>query len=212
MGDLVRELNGKVVASSLDVADRFGKTHKDVLRKVTNIIEDLTAQNCAVRSFFQKSIFINSRNREYKVYEMTRDGFSLVAMSLTGNMALKFKVRFIDAFNKMEAELKRQAHVRSVGSETRKNLTDRIKESGENERMHGHGYSTYTKLAYKLVGIKYVKPKSGSGLRDTLSGEDLERLEIVEDMTKTLVKSGRKYMEVKEILNDIFTPVKRLET
>ena len=39
------------------------------------------------------------------MYFMTRDGFSLLAMGFTGKKALKFKLKFIDAFNKMEARL-----------------------------------------------------------------------------------------------------------
>ena len=37
---------------------------------------------------------------------MNRDGFSLLAMSLTGEKALQFKVAFIELFDKMEATIK----------------------------------------------------------------------------------------------------------
>ena len=37
--------------------------------------------------------------------EMTRDGFTLLAMGFTGKAAMAWKVRFIEAFNLMEAEL-----------------------------------------------------------------------------------------------------------
>lgn len=36
---------------------------------------------------------------------MTRDGFSLVAMSLSGKKALEWKIKFIRAFNEMEKGL-----------------------------------------------------------------------------------------------------------
>lgn len=38
---------------------------------------------------------------------MTRDGFSLLAMGFSGEKALCWKIKYINAFNKMEAELKR---------------------------------------------------------------------------------------------------------
>lgn len=47
--------------------------------------------------------------RRYPMFTMNRDGFSLLAMGFTGKKALKFKLRFIDAFNKMEAKLKQLA-------------------------------------------------------------------------------------------------------
>ena len=40
------------------------------------------------------------------MYYMTRDGFTLLAMSFTGKKAMKFKLKYIEAFNKMEEKLK----------------------------------------------------------------------------------------------------------
>lgn len=36
---------------------------------------------------------------------MTRDGFSLLAMGFTGKKAIEWKIKYINAFNKMEAEI-----------------------------------------------------------------------------------------------------------
>jgi len=204
MNDLVEGINGAVFANSQTVADRFERTHKNVLGSIDTILRNLNGETLAVRSFFIEKSFINSRNREYRRFDMTRDGFSLLAMGFIGKEALKFKLQFIEAFNNMESELKRQAHLRSVGIETRKTMTDKIKDTGENERMHGHGYSTYTKLAYKLIGIKYKKPASNERLRDGLCIEDLDRLETVEDMIKSLLKAGKEYGDIKELIGLVF--------
>ena len=206
MNDLVISLHGKVFANSQVVSDRFDKTHKNVLGTIDNLLRNLTAENSAVKNFFIEQTFTNKRNREYRRFDITRDGFSLLAMGFTGSEALKFKLQFIEAFNNMETELKRQAHTRSVGIETRKNMTDKIKDTGENERMHGHGYSTYTKLAYKLIGIKYKKPPKNERFRDSLSVEDLDRLETVEDMIKSLLKAGKEYGEIKDLIGVVFAP------
>jgi prophage antirepressor-like protein len=40
---------------------------------------------------------------------------------------------------------------RQVGKIIRRELTDALKESGLNEKMHGFGYKTFTDLIYKLV-------------------------------------------------------------
>lgn len=36
------------------------------------------------------------------MYVMTKDGFTLLAMGYTGELAMKFKEDYISAFNKME--------------------------------------------------------------------------------------------------------------
>ena len=40
------------------------------------------------------------------MYEITRDGFTLLAMGFTGKKAMQFKIKYIAAFNEMEAKLK----------------------------------------------------------------------------------------------------------
>jgi len=42
-------------------------------------------------------------------YNLTRDGFTLLTMGFNGKKALAFKLAYIDAFNKMEAELSGRA-------------------------------------------------------------------------------------------------------
>ena len=44
--------------------------------------------------------------RKDPAYLMTRDGFTFLAMGFTGPRAAVFKEAYIEAFNKMEAELK----------------------------------------------------------------------------------------------------------
>ena len=206
MNDLVEKINGSVFTNSQIVSDRFGKTHYNVLANIDKLIKKVAIENSIVKQFFIEQEFINNRNREYRRFDITRDGFSLLVMGFTGSEALKFKLQFIKAFNNMETELKRQAHTRSVGIETRKNMTDKIKDTGENERMHGHGYSTYTKLAYKLIGIKYKKPAKNERFRDSLPVEDLDRLETVEDMIKSFLKAGKEYGEIKDLIGVVFAP------
>ncbi|WGD28937.1 Rha family transcriptional regulator [Ancylobacter sp. WKF20] len=97
--------DGTVFASSRDVAAFFGKQHTHVLRDIRALIADApsTASN------FGSSEYQDSTGRTLPAYEMTRDGFTLLAMGLAGKTALAFKVRYIDQFNRMEARLKAPA-------------------------------------------------------------------------------------------------------
>lgn len=92
--------NGEPVASSRQIAENFGKEHKTVLRS----IEELAAQNCAAKSMFYETTFEN-RGKQYPMYLMNRDGFTLLAMGFTGKAALEWKLKYIQAFNAMEKKL-----------------------------------------------------------------------------------------------------------
>lgn len=101
MKQLVVIQNNQIVVSSKDIADHFGKQHKDVLENIHNI---LAAENSATK-FYQETTYQN-RGKDYKEYLMNRDGFSLLAMGFTGKKALQWKLKYIQAFNEMEETLK----------------------------------------------------------------------------------------------------------
>ena len=92
--------NGQVVVSSREVAEHFGKEHKNVIQS----IENLAAENSATKSMFYETTFEN-RGKQYPMYLMNRDGFSLLTFGFTGKEALEWKLKYIDAFNQMEQKL-----------------------------------------------------------------------------------------------------------
>ena len=55
---------------------------------------------------FIESEYISDRGRIYTEFLMTRNGFSLLCMGFTGEKALEWKLKYIDAFNQMEEKLK----------------------------------------------------------------------------------------------------------
>ena len=99
------DTNNQIVTSSLIVAQEFEKEHKNVLQTIKNLM----AQNCAVRNMFVENTYVSGRGRDEPMFVMSRDGFSLLVMGFTGDKALKFKLDFIEAFNKMEEKLKTKA-------------------------------------------------------------------------------------------------------
>ncbi|OFM95010.1 antirepressor [Lactobacillus sp. HMSC068B07] len=101
MNELVIMHNKQAVTTSLRVAEVFGKDHKNVIQS----IENLAAEKSAAK-FFAEATYYN-RGKQYPMYYMNRDGFTLLAMGFTGKKALQFKIKYIQAFNSMEATLKR---------------------------------------------------------------------------------------------------------
>lgn len=92
--------NDQMLVSSLEVSRNFQKEHRHVLESIRN----LAAENSAAKNLFYESTYEN-RGKQYPMYLMNRDGFTLLAMGFTGKDALEWKLRYIQAFNEMEAKL-----------------------------------------------------------------------------------------------------------
>jgi Rha family phage regulatory protein len=104
--------NGTGMASSLAVAKHFSKAHKDVLRAIDRILEDV-GDEFGGRNFAPTS-YVTDQNKEHRCFDLTRDGFVLLAMGFTGDAAMSWKVKYIEAFNAMEAELRKAAELSSL--------------------------------------------------------------------------------------------------
>ncbi|AQW85597.1 phage regulatory protein, Rha family [Campylobacter pinnipediorum subsp. caledonicus] len=94
-------VGNEIFANSLQIAEVFGKNHRDILSTIRALPNDDFREHN-----FQSSFYINSQNKKQPCYNLTRDGFSLLVMGFTGEKAYKWKIEFIKAFNMMEAELK----------------------------------------------------------------------------------------------------------
>ena len=91
-----------IFTTSLVVAEKFNKKHKDVLKALRNLdcSEEFSRRNFAPRKFQ----YVTGRNqiRDAEMYQITRDGFAFLAMGFTGHEAAQWKEQFINAFNHME--------------------------------------------------------------------------------------------------------------
>ena len=102
----IQIVGDKVFTTSLNVAEVFEKQHKDVLKAISNLecSEEFSQRN------FAHTPYVHSQNGQtYPAYQLTRDGFTMLAMSFTGKKAMQFKEAYIEAFNQMEAKLKEKA-------------------------------------------------------------------------------------------------------
>ena len=101
---ILKEENGQVLASSREVAEKFGKRHDSVLRDIDNLIK--SDSTILWSEMFKETTYTNSRGKDYRCFDMNRDGFSLLCMGFTGKEALEWKLKYINAFNQMEEKLK----------------------------------------------------------------------------------------------------------
>lgn len=86
------------------VAEKFGKRHADVLRSIESTAQDLP-EEFSQRNF-ASATYLDAQGKPRQQYQLTRDGFTLITMGFTGRAAMAWKIRFIEAFNAMEAELR----------------------------------------------------------------------------------------------------------
>lgn len=106
----LKVIHGHAYASSLDIARHFRKNHNHVLRDIENLISlsNFGQSDSFSLLNFEESTYKDSRGKSQPCYNMTRDGFALLAMGFTGREALVWKIKFLTAFNEMEAELQRR--------------------------------------------------------------------------------------------------------
>ena len=193
MNELVYLNNDEAVCSSLLVAEKFGKRHDKLLHEIERMYGDLIEKGCGRNGgakFFFESAYEN-RGKQYPMYLMNRDGFSLLVMGFTGKKALEWKLQYINAFNSMEAILREKTteawiETRKQGKLTRKAETDVIKNLVEYAKEQGSEHSdmlymTYTKLANRMAGVKK---------RDEATVSQLNNLSLMENIILNCIQNG----------------------
>lgn len=103
--ELVIMQNKQAVTSSLQIAEVFEKQHKHVIEAIETKIQ--SAENSThYKNMFALGSYEDSRGRIQKLYYMNRDGFAFIAFGFTGRKSDEFKLKYIEAFNKMEEHIK----------------------------------------------------------------------------------------------------------
>lgn len=196
--------NERVVVTSLDIAGTFEKEHKQVLRD----IREIKCSKEFGRHNFAPTSYVDRWNRKQPMYYVTRDGFTLLAMSYTGEKALKFKEGYIKQFSEMEKTLIAKERERAKVTTCRLALTEALQQSVEN--LHDHSYSLYTDLIYKAVFGKNarqlretLKLDKKANLRDYFSAEELRAIQSKEFLVSGLIGCGMSYQQIKTFLNTV---------
>lgn len=94
---------GRPTCLSTDVALHFQKRHKHILRDIDRIKSLCPASFNGTN--FGPVDYLDSKGERRPAYRLTRDAFSLLVMGMTGPAAIRWKLRYIEAFNAMEREL-----------------------------------------------------------------------------------------------------------
>lgn len=205
---LIHINNGASFTTSLLIAEKFGKRHDTVLRAIRNLESpaDFNERNFAAVDY------VDAKGELRPMYNITRDGFSFLAMGFTGKDAAGWKVKFLEAFNAMERELLQQGvpdashawvEARTNGKAVRINTTDTIKRFIEYAQRQGSRkacmyYMQITKMGYQ--GIFIVRQAVGEHFRDKLATIQLINLATAEWLILEEINNGmREGFHYKEI-------------
>ena len=147
MNDLVKVSNGELMTNSKVVFEHFNVSggHRYIMKRIAELVE--SEPEFGALNFFRSS-YTSPQNKVLQCFNMTRDGFSLVAMSLSGKKALEWKIKFIRAFNEMEKGLL------NVDSEMTRlsNQGKELKRLGSDWSKFGHDINKQKKAHDKSVG------------------------------------------------------------
>jgi len=86
------------MVSSREVAAKFKKSHKDVLKAHRNAVTEAGVTTFGERNF-APSTYVDEQGKKQPEILMTKDGFMFLAMGFTGPEASAWKIKFIDAFD-----------------------------------------------------------------------------------------------------------------
>jgi Rha family phage regulatory protein len=115
--DLIQIENGTLVTTSLKIAEVFDKLHKNVIQEIGSILS--RSNNLEIELFYRKhfkeSTYLDSYGRQQPQFLISREGFSFLALGFTGEKAQLFKIRYIEAFEQMHAQLRGYAIAHFLG-------------------------------------------------------------------------------------------------
>lgn len=98
--------HGRPATTSLEVSRYFNKRHDHVVRSIRDLLDNCPKEFTAPN--FGVSEYTDETGRTLPLFILHRDGFMLLVMGYTGKKALAVKLAYIEAFNRLEAELAAQ--------------------------------------------------------------------------------------------------------
>lgn len=191
------DANGVVRVDSLAVAKAFDKDHRNVLRDIDKLecSEEFRALN------YEPTTYLSSQGHKKRCYNMTRDGFTFLAMGYTGKKAAAFKEAYIKRFNEMEEFIKCLLEARTDYPL----LTENILLTHESPK-HYH-FSNEADLLNRIVLGKTAKQvreenglKSGTSIRPYLTKQQIEAIDKLQRVDIGLLVSTPDFQERKRYL------------
>ncbi|EFK80438.1 phage regulatory protein, Rha family [Ligilactobacillus salivarius ACS-116-V-Col5a] len=182
MNNLVIMHERQAVTTSLILAEAFEKEHSKVIRTIETKLKMTEAKN-GLSEMFAESTYTDRSGKQNKMYYLNHDGFTFIAMGFTGRKVDEFKLKYIDAFNKMEEQIRNQSLQvlnQSTDDLKRANLLYKIANLTSDEELKEESLkSSYELVTGKLIHQKKtdyqklyeaVTERYGDSVEDNLKG------------------------------------------
>ncbi len=183
--------NKEAVTTSRILADHFNKRHDTVLRKIDRLKKEDRETFNALHLVVVK--YKDAKGELRKEYVFNRDAYSFLAMSFTGLKANKFKLDFIQAFNKMEAWISDRLK-NSIEYQIMSDTLNEVRQLAGKETKN-HNYMVEAKLVNWVLTGEFKKLD-----REKLSQTELDLLYNLQKRNTVLIGAGMDYKDRKESL------------
>jgi len=211
-------LDNSIIISSWAVTKDIGYPHYQGMRLIRKHLSDLEEWGSVC--FENRDFKTIGGNKNIEVALLNRHHFFLLVTLFRNRkqypQVLELKKKVVRYIKQLEKEIlnyqinhanSNWVETRNTTKITRRSFTDVLQDSGENKRMHGHAYSSYTNLMYKAVlGFspwKYKKLHNLSkevNLVETFNQDQLTALKKKENLVMALLDNGKIYDDIKEII------------
>lgn len=177
-----------------DTVNRLIRKHKNDLKEFGNVGFEIRK--------------LPGIGRPEKLYHLNEQQATLLVTYLKNTEPVRrFKKALVRGFFEARQELTRREAQRAVKAPVRRSLTDAIRDSGEDDRMHGHAFAAYTNLIYRaVVGMTAPQLRKAAGVdkgADTLAlltADQLADVTAREAQVCTLLACGMQYEEIRDVL------------
>lgn len=204
------EKDSQILCDSLQVAETFNKRHTHILDTISKLTEP---KNGLSEQFIKENFVLSSykdiTGRSNKMYLLTKDGFTVIAMGFTGKKAMRFKEEYIKRFNQMHEFIQSLQTAKLEFPE----FTNAIMETHE-EPKHYH-FSNEINLINKIVlglNAKQFKEQNGidakeNSIRPYLTQEQIKAIETLQRFDIGLITMEPDYQKRKDILINYYTKI-----
>lgn len=207
MNDLVTLTSQRLDATAYTtgdiIADYAGITHHAINKTIR---EQLSRLERAGNGHVEFKMQRRPSGRMAKLFLLNEQQATLLITFLKNTPRVAdFKEELVRQFSVMKRELIERQTRYEVGKEANKSLGAAVKASRID--MHGHQYSTFHRLAYKMaLGIDTTKLKRARGIKpgeaitEYLTADEAKAVALINKRINGLLDVGFNYQEIKEAL------------
>lgn len=148
MNELVlTNFNGIDAIDSRQVAEAVEKEHKNLMRDIKNYATILNKLNFELVDFFIESTYVDIKGETRPCYLCTRKGCEMIANKLTGEKGVHFSALYINAFHKMEEQLKAESE-KALPNTYKQALIQLLEQVEANEKLVAENQVLLPKAEY----------------------------------------------------------------